>query len=183
MLFTAYSITSAFTQDGSCYTVSGAPTPLQTQYSVAKPAIATAKPAQYSSAVATWFVNFLNVPDWGVCAENGSLAVHLADAETTNTIEVAVPTGLGAVSRRLLLSSSSSSSTATLVVSQSKISAQAPTGLSASAKAAIGVAVPVIVLALVLPGLILWVKYRKQRGAMLERKVQEKPGIETEREI
>ena len=181
MLFTAYSLTSAFTQDGFCYTVPGPPTLLQTQYSVAKPAIATAKPAQYSSAVATWFVNFLDVPDWGTYAENGSLAVHLAGAETIRVIEVAVPTGLGAVSRRPLLSPSPS--TATSVVAQSSLSTQASTGLSASAKAAIGVAVPVIVLALVLPGVILWAKYRKQRAAKLERKVQEKLGTETEREI
>lgn len=181
MLFTAYSITSAFAQDGSCYTVPGPQTLLQTQYSVAKPAIATAKPAQYSSAVATWFVNFLDVPDWGTCGGNGSVAVHLADAETINTVEVAVPTALGAVSRRPLLPPSPS--TATSVVAQSSLSTQASTGLSASAKAAIGVAVPVIVLALVLPGVILWLKYRKQRAAKLERKVQEKLGTETEREI
>ena len=170
-------MTSAFSQNGYCFTVSGASTPLQTPYSVAKPTTATAKPAEYSSAAATWFVNHLNVPDWGICGENGSLAVHLADAQTTHFVNVAVPTILGAVSRTPLLSSSS---TATMIVTQSPT---ASAGLSTSAKAAIGVAVPVIVLAVVLPALILWFRYRKQRAASMERKIQEKLGTETESEI
>ena len=131
-------MTSAFAQDGFCFTVSGASTPLPTPYSVAKPATATATPAQYSSAAASWFVAHLNVPDWGVCGKSGSLAVHLADATTTQFINVAVPTVLGAVSP---------SRTATSALSYSAPSATASTGLSTSAKAAIGVGVPVIVLA------------------------------------
>ena len=166
-------MTSAFAQDGFCFTVSGASTPLQTPYSVAKPATATAQPAEYSSAAASWFVGHLNVPDWGICGKNGSLAVHLADAKTTQFVEVAVPTVSGAVP---LLSPSS---TATLVISHSSAS----TGLSTSAKAAIGVAVPVIFLAVVLSGLILWFKYRKQRAARMERRIEDKLGTETESEI
>lgn len=181
MLFTAYSMTSAFTQNGFCFTVSGASTALQTPYSIAKPATATAKPTEYSSAVATWLVDYLNVPDWGICGEDGSVAVHLADAATTTVVNVAVPTSLGAIPRGPFLSASSS--TATVTVPQSPLSAPASTGLSASAKAAIGVAVPVIVLAVVLPALIVWFRYRKQRAAAMERKMQGKSGRETESEI
>lgn len=178
-------MTSAFTQDGSCFTVSGASTALQTPYSIAKPATATAKPTEYSSAVATWLVDYLNVPDWGICGGNGSLAVHLADAATTNVVNVAVPTGLGAISRGPFLSaSSSSSSTATVLVSQSPPPAPESAGLSASAKAAVGVAVPVIVLAIVLPALILWFRYRRQRAASMEKNMQKKKlGTEPESEI
>lgn len=177
-------MTSAFTQNGFCFTVSGASKALQTPYSIAKPATATAKPTQYSSAVATWLVDYLNGPDWGNCGENGSLAVHLADAATTNIVNVAVPTGLGAISRGPFLSPSSSSSspssTAAVTVSQSPSSS----GLSTSAKAAIGVAVPVIVLAVLVPALILWFRYRKQRAALLmrERKMEGKLGTGTETE-
>ena len=160
-------MTSAFAQDGFCFTVSGASTPLQTPYSVAKPATATAKPAEYSSAAASWFVGHLNVPDWGICGKNGSLAVHLADAKTTQFVNVAVPTPL-----------LSPSSTATLVISPSS-----STGLSTSAITAIGVAVPLIVLAVVLSGLILWIRYRKQRAARMDRRVEEKLGMEAESEI
>ena len=168
-------MTSAFAQDGYCFTVSGASTPLQTPYSVAKPATATAKPAEYSSAAASWFVGHLNVPDWGICGENGSLAVHLADATTTQFVDVAVPTVLGAPSRTPLLLSPSSAA----------ISRPTPasSGLSTSAKTAIGVFVPVIVLAVVLSGLILWFKYRKQRAARMERRIEAKVGMETEGEI
>ena len=180
LLFTAYSMTSAFAQDGSCFTVSGASTPLQTPYSVAKPATATAQPAEYSSAVASLFVDHLNVPDWGICGENGSLAVHLADAKTTQFVDVAVPTVLGAVSRTPLLTPSS---TATSVISHSSLSAPTSTGLSTSAKAAIGIAVPVIVLAVVLSGLILWFTYRKRRVARMERRTEDKLGTEMESEI
>ena len=95
LLFTAYSLTSAFAQDGTCVTNSGAPTPLQTPYSVANQGLVTADSAQYQSAVATWFVTFLDVPDWGICGENGSLAVHMAYADTTAFVNVAVPTTLG----------------------------------------------------------------------------------------
>ena len=177
LLFTAYSMTSAFAQDGSCFTVSGASTPLQTPYSVAKPATATANPAEYSSTAASWFVGHLNVPDWGICGKNGSLAVHMADAKTTQFVDVTVPTVLGAVSRTSLLSPSS---TAT---SHSSPLAPASTGLSNGAKVAIGVAVPVIVLGVVLSGLILWFSYRKQRGARMERRTEAKLGTETESEI
>ena len=169
LLFTAYSMTSAFAQDGFCFTVSGASTPLQTPYSVAKPATATAQPVEYSSAVASWFVGHLNVPDWGICGKNGSLAVHLADAKTTQFVDVAVPTVLGAVSRTSLLGPSGTAS--------------ASTGLSTSAKAVIGVAVSIIVLAVVLSGLILWLRYLKQRAARMERRVEEKLGTKTESEI
>ena len=180
-------MTSAFTQNGFCFTVSGASTSLQTQYSVAKPsttastnsAIASARLAEYSSAAATWFVNFLNVPDWGVCGANGSLAVHMADddATTTQFVNVAVPTGLGAIFRTPLLASSSSSTSTVGEVAASS-------GLSTSDKALIGVGVPVIVLMVVLPGLILWFRLRKQRAAaLMERKLQEKLGTETESEI
>ena len=154
-------MTSAFSQNGFCFTVSGAPRPLQTPYSIAKPATATAKPAEYSSAVATWLVNYLNVPDWGTCGGDGSLEVHLADAETTVSVHVAVPTALGAISRGPLLPPSSS---ATSVVLPSSHSTTASAGLSMGAKAAIGIAVPVIVLSSVLLGLIFWFRYRKQRG-------------------
>ena len=173
-------MTSAFAQDGSCFTVSGASTPLQTPYSVAKPATATANPAEYSSAAASWFVGHLNVPDWGICGENGSLAVHMADAKTTQFVNVAIPTVLGAVSRTSPLSPSG---TATSVISHSSLSAPASTGLSTSAKVAIGIAVPVIVLGVVLSGLILWFTYRKQRAAGMERRVEAKLGTETESEI
>ena len=168
-------MTSAFAQDGSCFTVSGASTPLRSPYSVAKPATAPANPAQYSSAAASWFVDHLNVPDWGICGENGSLAVHLADAKTTQFVDVAVPTILGAVP--------SPSSTANSVTSHSSLSAPVSTGLSTSAKAAIGVAVPVIVLTVVVSGLMLWFTYRKQRNARMERRTEGKLGTETEDDI
>lgn len=67
-----------------------------------------------------------------------------------------------------------------MTTSQSPLSAPESAGLSASAKAAIGVAVPVIVLAVVLPALILWFRYRNQRTASVERKMEGKLGTETE---
>ena len=99
------------------------------------------------------------------------------DATTTQFVNVAVPTGLGAISRTPLLASSSSSINTVGVVAASS-------GLSTSDKALIGVGVPVIVLMVVLPGLILWFRLRKQRAAaLMERKLQEKLGTETESEI
>ena len=168
-------MTSAFAQDGFCNTVSGASRALQTPYSVVQPATATADPTQYSSALATWFVDHLNVPDWGICGKNGSLAVHMADAGTTAVVNVAVPTVLGAVLR-----TSSSPSSSTVTSARVTDSTRASKGLSAEAKAAIGVCVGVGVLALVVPGLILWYRYRKQRKAMMERKMEEKLETETE---
>ena len=172
-------MTSAFAQNGYCFTVSGASTPLQTPYSVSKPATATSQPTAYSSAAASWFVGHLNVPDWGICGQNGSLAVHMADATTTQFVDVAVPTVLGAVSR----TSSSLSPSSSTAASQPSLCAPASTGLSTSAKAAIGVAVPVIVLAVVGSGLVLWFSYRKQRAARIERRVEGKLGTEMEGEI
>lgn len=152
MLFTAYSLTSAFAQDGSCVTISGASTPLQTPYSVVKPATATADPAQFSSAVATWFISYLNVPNWGVCGEGGELEVHMADAGTTAFVNVAVPTVLGVAERT---SSLEMSSTVTTVVTQISRPTHAEGGLSASDKAAIGVAAAIVGLVLLVLGLLL----------------------------
>ena len=174
LLCTAYSMTSAFAQDGLCTTVSGASTPLQAPYSILKPATATADPTQYSSAVATWFVDHLNVPDWGICGENGSLAVHMANSQTTAFVDVAVPTILGAVSK------SSPTTTATLVVTQSSLPMTGSAGLSATSKAIIGVVVAVVVLTLVILGLLLWFKYRQQRKAMVEKGIEGKLETETE---
>ncbi len=170
-------MTSTFSQDGYCFTISGGSTPLQTPYSVAKPTTATADSAQYQSAVATWFVSFLDVPDWGVCGDNGSLAVHMADTDTTAVVNVAVQTILGLASST---SFAVSSSTASLVGTTSSGSKSASGGLSTRVKAAIGLVVSVVVLALVLPGLVLWYRYRKQRAAGMERRIQEK--LETDME-
>lgn len=170
-------MTSAFSQDGFCATVSGASTPLQTPYSIAKPTAATTVPALYQSALATWFVSFLDVPDWGVCGENGSLAVHMANADTTAVINVPVQTTLGVA---LPTSSASSSSSASLAVTPSSIPTSTSTGLSNRDKAAIGLGVSVVFLALILPGSLLWYRYRKQRRAMAERTIQDK--VETEME-
>lgn len=179
LLFTAYSMTSAFAQNGLCVTVSGASTPLQTPYSVAQLST-NANPAQYQSGAATSFVQFLKVPDWGVCGENGSLAVHMTNTDTTAFFNVAVSTISGVASPTSLLSSSN---TAALVATESQLSKPASNGLSTRDKAAIGLVVSVVVLALVLPGLILWYKYRKQHAAMTERRIQEKLEMETETEF
>lgn len=180
LLFTAYSMTSAFAQNGLCITNSGAPRPIPTPYSVANQGIATADPTQHQSALATSFVHFLNIPDWGICGENGSLAVHMANAETTAFVNVAISTTSGAA---LPISVLSSSSTASLVATQSSLPTPASTGLTNRDKAAIGVVVSVFFLCLVLPGLVLWHKYRKQRAAKIERKIQEKLEIETETDM
>lgn len=172
-------MTSTFSRDGYCFTISGASTPLQTPYSVAKPTTATVDPAQYQSAVATWFVSFVDVPDWGVCGENGSLAIHMADADATAVVNVAVQTILGVASPT---SFAVPSSTASLVGTTSSVSKSASGGLSTRLKAAIGLVVSVVVLALVLPGLVLWYRYRKQRAAGMERRIQEKLETETEME-
>ena len=181
LLFTAYSMTSAFAQDGHCITNSGASTPLATPYSVAKPITATADPAQYRSAVATWFVNFLNVSDWGICGDNGSLAVHMANADTTAVVNVALTTTSGVIISTT--SYLSPTSTASLVVSQSSFPTPASSGLSTGIKAAIGLLVSVVVLALMIPGFVLWYRYRKQRAATMEEKIQEKLEMETQSEI
>lgn len=102
----------------------------------------------------------------------------MVDAKTTQFVNVAVPTVLGAVSR----TSSSLSPSSSTATSQSSLCAPASTGLSTSAKAAIGVAVPVIVLAVVGLGMVL-LSYRKQRAAKMERGVERKLGTETEGEI
>ena len=172
-------MTSTFSQDGFCFTISGASTPLQTPYSVAKPTTATADLARYQSAAATWFVNSLSVPDWGVCGANGSLAVHMADADAIAVVNVAVQTTLGAASPT---SFAVPSSTASLVGTASSVSKSGSGGLSTRVKAAIGLVVSVVILALVLPGLVLWYRYRKQRAAGMERRIQEKLETETEKE-
>ena len=172
-------MTSTFAEDGSCITISGASTALQTPYSVAVPPTATVDPAQYQSAVATWFVNFLEVPDWGVCGENGSLAVHLTNAATTRFVNVAVPTTLGAASRTSL---TSPTDTVTSLVTQSSPPKSAPAGLGADAVAVIGVVVAVVLLCFISSGVILWYKYRKQQAAMKERNIQEKLEVEPEDE-
>ena len=99
----------------------------------------------------------------------------MADKTTTHFVNVAVPTVLGAVSRP--------SSTASSSISISSPSATAETGLSTSAKAAIGVGVPVVVMAVVVSGLIIWFTYRKRRAARIERRVEEKLGLEMEGDI
>ena len=177
LLFTAYSMTSAFAQDGFCTTISGASTPLQTPYSVARPTAATTNPALYQSAVATGFIDFLDVPDWGVCGENGSLALHMVHAGTTAIVDVAVQTTLGVT---LPTSFASPSNTASLTVTPSSLPTSVSKGLSTRSKAAIGLGVSAIFLAVILPGLLLWYKHRKQRAAMIERKIQDK--VETEEE-
>ena len=179
LLFTAYSMTSAFAQDGLCTTDSGASTVLQTPYSVAVPPTATTDPAQYQSAVATWFINFLGVPDWGVCGENGSLAVHMIDAATTRSVNVAVPTILGAATPTSL---TSPTNILTLKGTQSSHPKSGSAGLGADAVAVISVVVAVIFLGLASSGVILWYKYRKQQAAMKERNIQKKLEVEPEDE-
>ena len=180
LLFTAYSITSAFAEDGFCFTNSGASTPLKTPYSVAKPATATADLAQYQSAEATWFVHYLDVPDWGICGENGSLAVHMTSADITAFVNVAVQTIFRAA---LPTSSVFPTNTPSLAFTQSSLPTPASAGLSSGVKAAIGLLVSVFILAVVVPALILCYRYRKQRAAMMERKMQEKLETETQLEI
>ena len=177
LLFTAYSMTSAFAQDGLCFTNSGASTPLQTPYSVAT---ATVDPVQYQSAAATWFVNFLEVPDWGICGENGSLAVHMANDNSTAVVNVAVSTVFGAA---LPTSFQTASNTASLVFPQPSLPTSVSAGLSSRAKAAIGLVVSVVVLAIILPGLVLWYRYRRQHAAMRDREIQDKLEMETEAEV
>ena len=180
LLFTAYSMTSAFSQDGFCATISGASTPIQTPYWVAKPTAATTNPVLYQAAAAARFVSFLDVPDWGICGENGSLAVHMANADTTAVVNVEVQTTLGAA---LPTYFASPSNTANLAVTTSSLPATASTGLSNRAKATIGLVVSIVLLALLLPGGLLLYQYRKQRAAIIERKIQEKLETETETEF
>ena len=119
------------------------------------------------------------MPDWGVCGENGSLAVRMESADNSAVVDVAVRTILGAT---LPTSFASPSNTASLAVTPSSLPTPASTGLSTRVKAAIGLVVSVIVLGLILPGLLLWYKHRKQRAAMTERKIQDKAKTETETE-
>ena len=182
LLFTAYSMTSAFAQNGFCFTVSGASTALQMPYSVIRPATATKDPAQYSSAAATWFVNHLNVPDWGICGGNGSLAVHMTDVGTTATtaaavvVQVAVPTLLVAVSQT---SSSSSSSLPPPSNTPSSLPATTSTGLGTKAEVAVVIAFVVVALLLV-SWLFFWFRYMKQqRAGVVERKGSDKLEKET----
>ena len=173
-------MTSAFAQDGFCITTSGASTALQTPYSVAVPPTATADPAQYQSAVATWFINFLGVPDWGVCGENGSLAVHMADATTTRSVNVPVETSVGAASPTSL---ASPTNTMTLAVTQSSHPKSGSAGLGADAVAVISVVVAVVFLGLISSGMVLWYKYQRQQAAMNERNIQKKLEVEPEDEF
>ena len=173
-------MTSAFAQDGFCITNSGASTALQTPYSVAVPPTATADPARYQSAAATWFINFLGVPDWGVCGENGSLAVHMADAATTRSVNVAVPTSVGAASPTSLMSPTN---TVTLVVTQSSRPKSGSAGLGADAVAVISVIVALVFLGLVSSGVILWYRYRRHQAALTERNIQKKLEVEPEDEF
>ncbi|KAM0804458.1 hypothetical protein BDR22DRAFT_885711 [Usnea florida] len=180
LLFTAYSMTSAFAQDGSCITNSGASTALQTPYSVAVPPTATVDPAQYQSAVATWFINFLGVPDWGVCGENGSLAVHLTNAATTRSVNVAVSTSLGIAS---LTSLTSPTNTVTSLATHCSPPKSGPAALGADAVAVISVVVAVVLLGFVSSGVFLWYEYRGQQAAMNERNIQNKLEVEPEDEL
>ena len=172
-------MTSAFAQDGSCITDSGASTALQTPYSVAVPPTATVDLAQYQSAVATWFVNFLGVPDWGVCGEDGSLAVHLTNAATTRFVNVAVPNSLGAASPTSL---TSPTNTVTSLVTQSSPPKSGPAGLGTNAVAVISSFVAVVLLGFVSSGVFLWYEYRGQQAAMNERNIQKELEVEPEDE-
>ena len=180
LLFTAYSMTSAFAQNGFCITNSGASSALQTPYSVAVRPTATADPAQYQSAVATWFINFLEVPDWGVCGEGGSLAVHMAEAATTRSVIVAVSTTLGAVSLKSL---ASPTNTVTLGVTQSSRPNPGSAGLGADDVAVISVVVAVVFLGLVSSCLILWYRFRRQQAAMNERNIGKQLEVESDDEF
>lgn len=180
LLFTAYSMTSTFAQDGFCFTISGASSALQTPYSVAVPPTATADPAQYQSAVATGFINFLEVPDWGVCGENGSLAVHMADAAITRSVNVAVSTTLGAAS---LASLTSPSNTVTSGVTHSSRPKSGSAGLGADDVAVISVVVAVVFLGLVSSCMILWYKHRRQQEAMIQSNIQKKIEVDPEDEF
>ena len=101
------------------------------------------------------------------------LAVQVANAQTTAFVNVAVLTVLGAISR------TSPTTTATVLVTQFSLPTTSSAGLSPKSKAIIDVVVAVVVLTLVIPGLLLWSKYRQQRQAMLERSVEEKLETET----
>lgn len=104
----------------------------------------------------------------------------MADAGTTAFVNVAVPTVLGVAERT---SSLEMSSTVTTVVTQISRPTHAEGGLSASDKAAIGVAAAIVGLVLLVLGLLLWIRYRKQRAAMMERKIEEKLDTEIDTEI
>ena len=120
------------------------------------------------------------MPDWGVCGENGSLAVHMESADTTAVVNVAVQTTR---EKALLTSFASPTNTASLAVTPSSLPTSASAGLSTRAKAAAtGLVTSVGVLALILPGLLVWYKSRKQRAAMVDRKIQDKLEVETETE-
>ena len=170
-------MTSAFTQDGFCFTNSGASRALQTPYSVSVPPTATADPAQYQSAVATWFINFLEVPDWGVCGKNGSLAVHMAEAATTRSVNVAVSTIRGAATPTSL---TSTTNTGTLIVTQSSRPKSGSAGLGADAVAVISVVVALVFLGLVSSCMLLWYKHRRHQAAINERNIQKKLEVEPE---
>ena len=102
----------------------------------------------------------------------------MADADTTEIVNVAVPTVLGAVSRTALLSASSTADG--LVGTPSSDSRGASGGLSAGTRAAIAMVVVIAVLVVVVPGLALWNRYRsrRQREKVVERMVEEKLGME-----
>ncbi|KAM0803721.1 hypothetical protein BDR22DRAFT_818902 [Usnea florida] len=153
IVFTAYSITSVYESEDVCVTTSGVPISVVPPFSVSKP---TSIPTSDFEPTASYsFLDYLGIGD---CVGQGEQVIP-TDLTPVTLVNGSLPRGS-------LLSANSTSTKASISGSSTVIPAPGSRhqNLDKQAKIGIGIAIPVAVGALVLPALLLWRRYRKNKG-------------------
>ena len=149
IVFTAYSITSGYSSAGFCVTTSGLPISVVPPYSVLRP---TSIPASDFESVA-----------------GSSLLHHLGFSSCIGPAENVTPTALvnGSLPSGSLLSASSASTEAPISGNSTvqPVPGSRHQTPDEQAKIGIGIAIPFVVGALLLLALLLWRRYRRNKGA------------------
>lgn len=149
IVFTAYSITSEYSSEGFCVTTTGVPIPLVSPYSVLRP---TSIPASDFESIAG--SSLLALLGFSSCSGRGVEVTPIA------LVNGSLPTGT--------LPSANSTSTGAPISGNSTVKpvpGSRHETLDEQAKIGIGIAIPFVVGALLLLALLLWRRYRKNKGA------------------
>ena len=154
IVFTAYSITSVYLSEGVCVTTSGMPISVVPPYSVLRP---TSSPVS----------DFHSVAKSSLLAYLGSGACIGEGEEVTSTALTSIALLNGSLPTGSLPSANSTSTKAPISGSSTvnPVSGSRHQTLGEQAKIGIGIAIPFVVGALLMLALLLWRRYRKNKGA------------------
>ena len=151
IVFTAYSITSAYSLSGLCVTTSGSRIPVSPPYSVPIPASVPASNFIYNAGNS--FVDYL-----GISCDNGASQNVITLVDNNGSIATSLPPSVTASRTEASISRNSTETTSSIP----------NRNLDEQAKIGIGITVPVVVTSLVLLALLFWRRSRriKERNAV-----------------